>query len=261
MPRSRMNLVAPAAKRQILELTPREVSLVDFPANLQEFVILKNQGDPAAPAVPPAAPVAPVGLAAIQAALTDLAGRVTGSGKLVALDDLKKALEEAARAEAVPTAPPAAPPAAQPGQAGFDAKTFAAEITKSVADGVKAQLIADGVIEAPRTPIELVVAKFEAFEGEVAKSFKAVTDAMSMIVADVQAGRPAPPASGQAGTQPASQAPGRQPSITNLDVAKSLGAPIAPPVAPAAAQAAADPVTAALMSAFMAGHQQQPGHN
>ena len=124
--------------------------------------------------------------------------------------------------------------------------TFATELTKNVTDGVKAQLIADGVIEAPKTPSEMVAEKLQAFEAEVKNSFGQVTDAMSLIVEQMAPDAPAPPASVQSVNQPAPVAPtvtGREPRSTDLDIVKSLTGPTAPAApAPVAAPALTDPV-------------------
>ena len=220
-----IKLTAPAARRQVLEMDPKEVSLVSMPANLESFVLLKNQEGGNAPTDGNGQPV-PAGVDAITAAIADLAGKVTGAQKLVDLDDLKKALEQHTQAPAQPEPAPA-PAAGKPGDAGFDMAAFAAELTKSVTDGVKAQLVADGVIEAPKSPAELVAAKLEEFEGEVKKSFGQITDAMGLIVEQIKSDAPAPPASGQTTS-------GRAPNTTNLDLLKSLEQPAAPaPAVPA----------------------------
>lgn len=172
------------ADREIHHVDPREVSLVDFPANLESFVVVKNQGGAPAPPAPPAA--APATQEGTQAAI----GELTKSLETVQaqLGEIRKALG----AQPAPAAPaaPATPPPAAPSAPADVATAVAIEVRKALTDA--------GVIKAPKTEIQQLAENQAAFQAEVTKAFTAIVQKMAETApAAAPAASAAPPPSGQ----------------------------------------------------------------
>lgn len=163
------------AKRQITDIDPDEVSLVDIPAILEGFTVVKNLDDDGEEK----GKEAPAGADALAAIMSDMQSAI--ETKMIDLADVKKSLEalqtkvDEDDAEDTPTGD--APEAGQ-----VDVNDIVAQVTKAM----NAQLVAAGVLEAPKSPAEQLADKVEELEGAIRKSFKQVVQVQAAFAEELK---------------------------------------------------------------------------
>lgn len=215
MPKTKINFADLLdAEKEIRHIDPSEVSLVDLPANLSKFLVVKNQdGGEDTETEETEETTAPEAVAAMVADLKANFGGIASQ--------LGEVMEAVSKAQDVPAVTAPEVPDEQASGEAPTAEAIAALVTAQVTKNLQTA----GVLKAPKSPLEQLGAHVQSLEAEIKKAFEAVTTVISgqaSMIEDIKKGVV------MTDDAETTDAPPAQPGVDDtapIEVAKSFGNP------------------------------------